>query len=53
MQRWSLATAAEMETHIEGERRFSAILMVTALVGAVCQAITALIEVGRSAGWWQ
>jgi hypothetical protein len=44
---------AAMETHIEGERRFSVILMLTALVGAVCQAITTAIEIGRLAGWWQ
>jgi hypothetical protein len=44
---------AQMETHIEGQRRFSVILMLAALVGAICQAVTALIEIGRSAGWWQ
>jgi hypothetical protein len=53
MQKWRLAAVAQMETHIEGQRLFSVILVVTALVGAVCQAVSVLIEVGRSAGWWQ
>lgn len=34
-------------------RDFAIILMLVAVAGVVCQAINTLIDLGRSAGWWQ
>jgi len=35
------------------ERDFALALVLIGVVGAVCQIVGAVIEVGRSAGWWQ
>jgi hypothetical protein len=33
-------------------RDFAMIMMLAAVVGALCQVADAVIELGRSAGWW-
>lgn len=35
------------------DRDFAITLMPVAVAGVICQAINALIDLGRSAGWWQ
>jgi hypothetical protein len=32
---------------------FAVILMLAAVVNALCQIANAILEIGRSAGWWQ
>lgn len=32
---------------------FAIILMLAAVIGAVCQVVETAIDFGRSAGWWQ
>ena len=39
--------------HRHKARDFATILMLVAVAGVVCQAINTLIDLGRSAGWWQ
>jgi hypothetical protein len=34
-------------------RDFAMVLMVAAVVGVLCQLAEAIVDVGRSAGWWQ
>ena len=34
-------------------RDFAVTLMITAVVGMICQIADTVIELGRSAGWWQ
>lgn len=33
-------------------QEFATVLMLSAVVGVLCQTIEAVIDLGRSAGWW-
>jgi hypothetical protein len=37
---------------VKKAREFATILMLTAVVGAICQVVDTIVGLGRSAGWW-
>jgi hypothetical protein len=38
---------------VRGRRDYAMVLMLTAVVGAICHIADTAIDLGRSAGWWQ
>lgn len=54
MRIWSWIVGANALTRTSGRRvRDSAVvLMLTAVIGTICQIADTIIELGRSAGWW-
>ena len=38
---------------VKKTREFATVLMLTAVVGVICQVVDTVIDLGRSAGWWQ